>query len=116
MKSKVCVVVFACIATVMTSNALARDLSKKEKSLIEQAAKEQLKDPESANFYWQDYKGGSIYCAHVNSKNSYGGYAGKSLLLVGVKNDSEGNISSASVSIRSDNLMNEICTKRGYSV
>ena len=116
MKRKIGGVVIACLAMVVTSGAAARELQPKEKVIIEQATKAQLKDPDSATFYWQDYKGGDVYCAHVNAKNSYGGFAGKALLLVGVKNDSHGNITSADVSIRSDNMMDKICTKRGYSV
>lgn len=114
MKLKVCGAIIGCFAMVAASGAVARELSPKEKSLIEQVAKQQLKDPDSAKFYWQDYKGGDIYCAHVNAKNSYGGFAGKALLLVGVKNDSKGNITSAEVSIRSDNMMDKICTDIGY--
>lgn len=114
MKLKVFGAIIGCFAMVAASGSVARELSPKEKSLIEQVAKQQLKDPDSAKFYWQDYKGGDIYCAHVNAKNSYGGFAGKALLLVGVKNDSKGNITSAEVSIRSDNMMDKICTDIGY--
>ena len=115
MKLKLCGAIISCLAMVAASGAAARELSPKEKGVIEQATKQQLKDPDSAKFYWQDYKGGDVYCAHVNAKNSYGGFAGKALLLVGVKTDSKGNITSADVSIRSDNMMDKICTKRGYS-
>lgn len=38
---------------------------------VEKAVKQQLKDPDSAQF--QNVKG---YCGEVNSKNSYGGYVG----------------------------------------
>lgn len=114
MKPKICGAIIGCLTMVVASEAVARELSPKEKSLIEQVAKQQLKDPDSAKFYWQDYKGGDIYCAHVNAKNAYGGFAGKALLLVGVKNDSKGNITSAEVSIRSDNMMDKICTDIGY--
>ncbi|MCH2683569.1 hypothetical protein [Leclercia adecarboxylata] len=109
-------VIIAFLAMVVASEAAARELSTSEKEVITQAAKQQLKDPDSAKFYWQDYKGGEIYCAHVNAKNSYGGFAGKALLLVGVKTNSKGKVISAEVSIRSDNMMDEICTERGYSV
>lgn len=114
MKRKIGGAIIACLAMAVASGATARELTVKEKGLIEQVAKQQLKDPGSASFYWQDYKGGDIYCAHVNAKNSYGGFAGKALMLVGVKNDSKGNIISADVSIRSDNIMDKICTDIGY--
>lgn len=101
--------------TVITSfSATARELLPKEKALIEGVTKQRLKDPDSAKFYWQDYKGGTIYCAHVNAKNSYGGYAGKSLLIAGVKTNAEGEIVSAEVTTHNDNMMDSICLKRGY--
>lgn len=106
------------VAIAITCNvAIARDLSPKEKGIIEKAAKQQLKDPDSAKFYWQDYKGGSTYCAHVNSKNSYGGYSGKALLLVGVKLDDKGQIKAAEPYIHEGDMktmMSPICTKAGY--
>ncbi|HIE9556626.1 TPA: hypothetical protein ACXRWX_000927 [Klebsiella variicola subsp. variicola] len=61
--------------------------------------------------------GGDAYCAQINAKNSYGGYAGKALLLAGVKRDSQGKIIEAGVSIDSDDiaeLMMPICTDAGY--
>lgn len=94
--------------------AVARELLPKEKGLIANAVKQQLKDPDSAKFFWQDYKGGDIYCAHVNAKNSYGGFSGKALVLAGIKNDARGEIISAEASIRSDSMMNSICTDAGY--
>lgn len=97
-----------------SSSAIARDLTPQEKGIIEAAAKQQMKDPDSAKFFWQDYKGSDIYCAHVNAKNSYGGYAGKALLLVGVKTNKRGQITSAETTIRSDNMMDRICTEAGY--
>lgn len=105
-------------AVVVACNSVsARELMPKEKSIIETAARQQLKDPDSAKFYWQDYKGGEIYCGHVNAKNSYGGYAGKALLMVGVKTNSKGEVMSAETSIKSgemEKLMAPICTEAGY--
>lgn len=95
----------------------ARELTAKEKGIIEKVAKEQMKDPDSAKFTWQDYKGGEIYCAHVNAKNSYGGYAGNALLLVGVKLNGKGQVISAETNLHEGEmkeLMSPICTKAGY--
>lgn len=105
------------VVTVTSVSAHARELSPKEKGIIENVAKQQMKDPDSAKFFWQDYKGGEIYCAHVNAKNSYGGYAGKALLIAGVKNDSKGQIASAEVLIHSGDTLEmsaPICTEAGY--
>lgn len=105
-------------AIVVTSVAThARALSPKEKAIIEDSAKQQMKDPESAKFFWQDYQGGNTYCAHVNAKNSYGGYSGKALLIVGVKLDNAGKIQSADTFIHdgdTQKMMSPICVKAGY--
>lgn len=117
MKRKIGGAIIIFLTMAVTSGAAARDLSVKEKGLIEQVAKQQLKDPDSAKFYWQDYRGGSIYCAHVNSKNSYGGYAGKALLIAGVKKDSKGTIISADVMVHGSDTASmsaPICTEEGY--
>lgn len=105
-----------CVTLLTVTSVAARELSTKEKEVIASVVKGKLKDPDSAKFYWQDYKGGDIYCAHVNSKNTYGGYAGKSLLIIGIKNNSSGEVISAEASIQDSDMMDSICTKRGYSV
>lgn len=107
----------ACLAMLIATGASARELSVKEKGIIEQVTKQQLKDPASAMFYWQDYRGGSIYCAHVNSKNSYGGFAGKALLIAGVKTDSKGTITSAETMVHGSDtaeMSAPICSEAGY--
>lgn len=117
MKLKKGGVIIAFLAMVVASGAAARELSTSEKGVIEQVAKKQLKDPDSATFYWQDYKGGDIYCAHVNAKNSYGGYAGKALLIAGIKTDSKGVITSAEVMVHGSDtaeMSAPICTRAGY--
>lgn len=113
---KVTGVVLAIAFCVASNLAIARELSPKEKRIIATVTKQQLKDPNSAEFFWQDYKGGDIYCAHVNAKNSYGGYAGKALLIAGLKNNERGEIISAEVTTHNDHMMDGICTKRGYTV
>lgn len=95
----------------------ARELTATEKNIIETSAKQRIKDPDSAKFVWQDYKGGTTYCAHINAKNSYGGYTGNSLLLVGVKLNDKGRIASVDTFIHEGEmkeLMSPICTKAGY--
>lgn len=77
--------ILICITLLTATSVAARELSKQEKEVIESVVKGKLKDPDSAKFYWQDYKGGDTYCAHVNAKNAYGGYAGKSLLIIATK-------------------------------
>lgn len=112
----VSVITLALVATVTSVNA--RELTAKEKDIITAKVKAQLKDPDSAKIEWQDYKGGEGYCAHVNAKNSYGGYAGKALIIASVKKDNNGNIISADAIIHSDEsekLMAPICTDLGYS-
>lgn len=116
MKKLIGILAVAIMAT--TSHAvMARDLSSAEKVIIENAVKQQLKDPDSAKFYWQDYKGGDIYCAHVNAKNSYGGFSGRALIIAGIKTDSRGVINSAEAMIHSGDTVEmsaPICTRAGY--
>lgn len=63
-------------------NASARPLTEPERLAVEKAIREEMKDPETAKFYHQDYPyPGSthMYCGYVDGKNSYGAYAGKEL-------------------------------------
>lgn len=108
----------ACMTLLYAAGSPARELDSHEKKVIEDAARQQLKDPDSAKFYWQEYRGGEIYCAHVNAKNSYGGYPGEGLLSASVKTDRDGRIQSAEVVIDTGSnaeMMAPICTKRGYN-
>lgn len=109
----------AAIILLSSAIATARELSAAEKKIISDVALTQLKDPDSAKFYWQDYKGGSGLCAHVNAKNSYGGYTGKELMIVSVKKDKNDKIISADVWIHSGEMaeiMKPTCIESGYSV
>lgn len=109
--------ILLCFSVLTAFNASGRELTAKEKSVIESVAKTQLKDPDSAKFTWQDYKGGEIYCAYINAKNSYGGYSGDALLLVGVKLNAKGEVISAETNLHQGEmreLMAPICTKAGY--
>lgn len=51
------------------------------RAVYEPAIKEELKDPDSAKFYWPYYfsreSNGFLTCGYLNAKNSYGGYSGK---------------------------------------
>ncbi|HAS1479150.1 Uncharacterised protein [Enterobacter hormaechei] len=61
-----------------------RSLTKQEINAVEAAVKDQLKDPESARFKHSKFvsNGKGAYCGLVNSKNSYGGYAGNTPFMV----------------------------------
>lgn len=110
-------IVFAAVALFSVFSASARELDAKEKAIIERVAKEEMKDPDSAKFTWQDYRGGEIYCAYVNAKNSYGGYTGNELLIVGVKLNAKGKVVSAETTIHEGEmrkLMAPVCTDAGY--
>ncbi|WP_154952869.1 MULTISPECIES: hypothetical protein [Klebsiella/Raoultella group] len=66
------------------SNWKYRTLTKAEIAAIEVAVRDQLKDPESARFKHSKFvsNGQGAYCGMVNSKNSYGGYAGDTPFMV----------------------------------
>ena len=111
------VLALASIAVLFSGTAVARELTASEKKVIEESAKQKLKDPDSAKIYWQPDMGGDIYCAQINAKNSYSGYAGKALLLVGPRRNNSGIIISADTIIHSDDMermMLPICTDAGY--
>ncbi|MEG1350647.1 MAG: hypothetical protein RSD49_21710 [Hafnia sp.] len=67
-----------------TANWKYRSLTKQEINAVETAVKDQLKDPESARFKHSKFvsNGKGAYCGLVNSKNSYGGYAGNTPFMV----------------------------------
>lgn len=48
---------------------------------VESAVREQLRDPNSATFSNVRVVDGNIVCGEVNSKNGFGGYAGKQRFL-----------------------------------
>ena len=99
-----------------------RDLADKEKLVIQDSVKGQLKDPESAMFKLpqvnEDGKP-NIYCGLVNAKNSYGGYTGyEPFVATLIRTDGEIKQSSAMLpeptryGIRA---MISMCKKYGYS-
>ena len=65
-----------------------RDLSPVERSIIADAVRSELKDPESARFKWgspirsEGESVGFIYCGLVTAKNSLGGYTGDEIFMV----------------------------------
>ncbi|ELP5232515.1 hypothetical protein R1Z32_001391 [Citrobacter freundii] len=67
-----------------TANWKYRSLTKQEINAVETAVKGHLKDPESARFKHSKFvsNGKGAYCGLVNSKNSYGGYAGNTPFMV----------------------------------
>lgn len=95
---------------------LARDLTPPEKKIIMDVINDQLKDPDSAKYYWQNDLGGETYCALVNSKNSYGGYGGKMPIIMGGKRDANGRINWAQGMVTNDSVFFPTCTKAGYKI
>ncbi|WP_269564505.1 hypothetical protein [Kosakonia radicincitans] len=66
-------------------NSYARPLTEPERIAVEKTIREEMKDPDAAKFYDQDYPypdSTHMYCGYVNGKNSYGAYAGKQLFTV----------------------------------
>lgn len=88
-------IVLFLIAVITSHEAMARDLTLKEKAIIVKAVKRDLVDPESARFKWvklapeiNTKDALAWYCGLVNSKNSFGGYVGDApfAVLVAWKN------------------------------
>ncbi len=66
----------------ITWNSSARPLTEPEREAVEKTIREEMKDPDAAKFYHQDYPypdSTYMYCGYVNGKNYYGAYAGKQL-------------------------------------
>lgn len=80
------VLIGAALLAATALGAEARELSKKERTIVETAVKSSLKDPASATFKWlpllPSADPAQPYCGLVNAKNSYGGYVGDAPFLV----------------------------------
>lgn len=76
-----------------------RSINKSEKAYVEKAIKERLKDPDSAKFKHTYYvsNGNGAYCGFVNSKNSYGGYAGDTPFMAIIMHNKKGTATGAGV-------------------
>ncbi len=64
---------------------MAAELTDAERAIVKKSVKAELKDPDSARFKWLPIAGSKkkvggarsmLYCGVVNSRNSFGGYAG----------------------------------------
>lgn len=108
---------------------IERELTDSEKKEVESAVKDKLKDPYTADFKHNKliYKGkDGVYCGRVNSKNSYGAYAGFtpfSVFVVDVinkKGDRVFIVSPIEVSDATNSLSVEstkkLCKENGYNL
>ena len=93
-ESTISILVLLAVAVLGPAMATARELTEHEKEIIANGVKRSLKDPDSARFKWVPYvlsstekavaenqleKGSHSkirYCALVNARNGFGGYAG----------------------------------------
>ncbi|WP_313486487.1 hypothetical protein [Atlantibacter hermannii] len=96
-----------------------RNLTTAEKTAVEKAITDKLKDPYSAKFKHSQFisNGNGEYCGYVNSKNSYGGYVGNTpflIMIVGKGKD----LNAAVISFGSDEseqlATQQICQQIGY--
>ena len=93
----------------------ARDLTPREQKVIMGVIDAKLRDPVGAKYFWQDYKEGDVYCAHVNSRLQYGGYSGKIPIILELKRDGNGQIKRANGVVSNDSLLlMKFCTEAGY--
>ncbi|STD30339.1 hypothetical protein DCF79_04765 [Edwardsiella tarda] len=104
------------VSALASTSVMARELAQSEKQVIMDVVNSRLKDPYSAKYTWQDYKGGETYCAWVNSKNSYGGYVGNQVIIMDVRKDNLGKIVWAQGGLSDDPISYPICTDDGYRV
>lgn len=62
------VLALASIAVLFSGTAAARELTASEKKIIEESAKQKLKDPDSAKIYWQPDMGGMLIALKLTPK------------------------------------------------
>lgn len=121
------VVVMVSLTSMASHEAMARELTVKEKAVIMKAVRNELTDPESARFKWVklaeevDIKSPdavSFYCGLVNAKNKMGGYVGDKpfLAILGWRH---GKIHPAAFVQVSGNASDEFlfskCAEKGYT-
>ncbi|HGN9467115.1 TPA: hypothetical protein ACK0LO_000258 [Providencia stuartii] len=112
------------IACTLSFGANARDLTQAEITAVENAVRDEMKDPDAAKFYHGDFlktKTNSLYCGMVNGKNSYGGYTGKKLFSVLIIEKDDGGVGALSMDRNmesgeslSQNVIAASCAGAGY--
>ncbi|UNH30050.1 hypothetical protein [Moellerella wisconsensis] len=116
--------VAAVVGCVLSFGSNARDLTQAEITAVENAVRDEMKDPDAAKFYHGDFpktKTNSLYCGMVNGKNSYGGYTGKKLFSVFIIEKDEGGVGALSMDRNmesgeslSQNVISASCAGAGY--
>lgn len=101
------------------ANPKWRGLTNVEKKSVEDAIKNRLRDPYSAKFTHSKYisNGNGEYCGMVNSKNSYGGYVGKTpflVMLVGKGNNIHAGIIAFGGNENEHLATIQVCNQIGY--
>lgn len=107
-------------------NSYARPLTEPEKMAVEKTIREEMKDPDAAKFYHQDYpypENTFTYCGYVNGKNSYGAYAGKQLFAAFVAVNKDNEVVAASFDVSSQtgepldqSVISSLCASAGYDL
>jgi hypothetical protein len=118
-------VILVTMSVLACQDVLARDtLTDSEKSVIERAVKNKLKDPDSAKFKWMKLADGAIttssaivYCGLVNSKNGYGGYVGYQPFQSVIMFTNKGTLmDDIDIFLRADNEVTlQLCADAGYT-
>lgn len=117
------VMAISIVVSMASHEAMARNLTAKEKAIIAKAVKRELTDPESARFKWMplanevDMKSPDVaatYCGLVNAKNKMGGYVGDKPFMA-VLGWQKGKMNAPFVMLRSDDeILLNMCAKDGY--
>lgn len=109
--------------------ACADALTEKQKAAVMTAVRDELKDPDSAQFKWLDIpaalkaESGTLpYCVLVNAKNSYGGYVGFKPMQIILYTKPDGSAVAIVMNPPSDDpeivesVNSELCSKKGYKL
>ena len=107
-------------------NIQARPLTASEKSAVENAIVDEMKDPDSAKFYHGDFpypESTFTYCGYVNGKNSYGAYSGKQLFAVMIASSPNGKSDAISFDTNRQtglpvdpDVLSAMCASAGYDI
>lgn len=104
----------AVLAAFVSASAFARDATPAEIELIRSAMAEKLKDAESARFLDVKLLEQFTVCGKVNSKNSYGAYAGYTAFMGLIFAESNTAIV-VGIDEAGKDIVASICKDKGYS-
>ena len=107
-------------------NSSARPLKEVERLAVEKTISKEMKEPETAKFYHQDFPypdSTYMYCGYVDGKNSSGVYEGKQLFAAFIIKSGKQGVTVASLDFNSTTgkhvdpaVLTSMCAGAGYDL